>query len=57
MELSPLLLSRIEFAFTLSFRIIFPAFTVGLAVWPCWLPSRARSILRQKITSALGAWE
>jgi len=57
MELSPLLLSRIEFAFTLSFRIIFPAFTVGLAVWPCWLPSRARSILRQNITSALGAWE
>ena len=33
MELSPLLLSRIQFAFTVSFHIIFPAFTVGLAAW------------------------
>jgi cytochrome bd ubiquinol oxidase subunit I len=37
MELSPLLLSRIQFAFTVSFHIIFPAFTVGLAAWLCWL--------------------
>jgi cytochrome bd ubiquinol oxidase subunit I len=33
MELSPLLLSRIQFAFTISFHIIFPAFTIGLAAW------------------------
>jgi cytochrome d ubiquinol oxidase subunit II len=31
MDLSALLLSRIQFAFTISFHIIFPAFTVGLA--------------------------
>ena len=29
----PLLLSRIQFAFTISFHIIFPAFTIGLASW------------------------
>ena len=31
--MSPLLLSRIQFAFTVSFHIIFPAFTIGLAAW------------------------
>ncbi len=30
-ELDPLLLARIQFAFTISFHIIFPAFTIGLA--------------------------
>ena len=33
MELDPLLLSRIQFAFTISFHIIFPSFTIGLAAW------------------------
>src|SRR4051812_10345391 len=33
MEFDALLLSRIQFAFTLSFHIIFPAFTIGLASW------------------------
>ena len=33
MDLDPLLLSRIQFAFVVSFHIIFPAFTVGLAAW------------------------
>ena len=32
-NLDPVLLSRIQFAFTLSFHIIFPAFTIGLASW------------------------
>ncbi|MCE2992524.1 MAG: cytochrome ubiquinol oxidase subunit I [Candidatus Jidaibacter sp.] len=31
--LDPLILSRIHFAFTVSFHIIFPAFTIGLASW------------------------
>ncbi len=31
MELDPLLISRIQFAFVVSFHIIFPAFTIGLA--------------------------
>lgn len=30
-ELDPVLLARIQFAFTVSFHIIFPAFTIGLA--------------------------
>ncbi|MFO1128253.1 MAG: cytochrome ubiquinol oxidase subunit I [Rhodospirillales bacterium] len=33
MELDPLFLSRIQFAFVITFHIIFPAFTVGLAGW------------------------
>jgi cytochrome d ubiquinol oxidase subunit I len=33
MELDALTLSRIQFAFTISFHIIFPAFTIGLASW------------------------
>jgi cytochrome bd ubiquinol oxidase subunit I len=32
-ELDPLLLSRLQFAFTISFHILFPAFTIGLAAW------------------------
>ncbi len=32
-NLDPVLLSRIQFAFTLSFHILFPAFTIGLASW------------------------
>lgn len=32
-DLDPLLLSRIQFAFTISFHIIFPSFTIGLAAW------------------------
>lgn len=30
-EFDPLILARIQFAFTISFHIIFPAFTIGLA--------------------------
>ena len=32
-ELDPVLLARMQFAFTISFHIIFPAFTIGLASW------------------------
>jgi len=32
-ELSTLFLSRLQFAFVISFHIIFPAFTIGLASW------------------------
>ncbi len=32
-ELDPVLLSRIQFAFTISFHILFPSFTIGLAAW------------------------
>src|SRR6201996_44843 len=33
MDLSALVLSRVQFAFTVSFHIIFPSFTIGLAAW------------------------
>jgi len=33
MDALALLLSRLQFAFTISFHIIFPAFTIGLAAW------------------------
>ncbi len=32
-NLDPVILARIQFAFTISFHIIFPAFTIGLASW------------------------
>ena len=33
MAFDPVLLSRIQFGFVVSFHIIFPAFTIGLAAW------------------------
>lgn len=36
-EVTPLLLSRIQFGFVMSFHIIFPAFTIGLASWLAFL--------------------
>jgi cytochrome d ubiquinol oxidase subunit I len=33
MDLTALLLSRLQFGFTISFHIIFPSFTIGLAAW------------------------
>ena len=33
MTIDAFLLSRIQFAFTISFHIIFPAFTIGLSAY------------------------
>jgi cytochrome bd ubiquinol oxidase subunit I len=33
MELDAVMLARIQFAFTVAFHIIFPAFTIGLSAW------------------------
>ncbi|MBL28880.1 MAG: cytochrome ubiquinol oxidase subunit I [Rhodospirillaceae bacterium] len=33
MDITPLLLSRFQFAFVISFHIVFPAFTIGLAAY------------------------
>jgi cytochrome d ubiquinol oxidase subunit I len=33
MELDPVMLARIQFAFTISFHIVFPAFTIGLSAF------------------------
>lgn len=40
-----LLLARLQFAFTIAFHILFPAFTIGLASWlvtleALWLATR-----------------
>ncbi|MGM0412203.1 MAG: cytochrome ubiquinol oxidase subunit I [Pseudomonadota bacterium] len=40
MELDPLLLSRIQFAFVVSFHAIFPVFTIGLAAYIAYLEGR-----------------
>ncbi len=32
-DFDPFILSRVQFAFTVSFHIVFPAFTIGLASW------------------------
>ena len=33
MELDPVLLARLQFAFTITFHIIFPSFTIGLSAF------------------------
>jgi cytochrome d ubiquinol oxidase subunit I len=33
MELDPILIARLQFAFTIAFHIIFPAFTIGLSAY------------------------
>src|ERR1700729_4513538 len=33
MDTTALILSRLQFAFTISFHIIYPSFTIGLAAW------------------------
>ena len=33
MDLDPVLLARIQFAFTVTFHIIFPSFTIGLSAY------------------------
>src|SRR5271157_3946217 len=33
LDTTALLLSRLQFAFTISFHIVFPSFTIGLAAW------------------------
>ncbi|CCE10825.1 conserved membrane hypothetical protein [Bradyrhizobium sp. STM 3843] len=47
MDATALLLSRLQFAFTISFHIIFPAFTIGLAAWLTLLEALHLSTGRQ----------
>ena len=42
-DVTAILLSRIQFAFTVSFHIIFPAFTIGLAAWLCMLEALSQT--------------
>ena len=51
-ELDPILIARIQYAFTISFHIIFPAFTIGLASWLAvveWLWLRTENPIYQEI--------
>jgi hypothetical protein len=41
MNITALLLSRLQFASTVSFHIIFPSFTIGLAAWLTDIPRDA----------------
>src|SRR3989304_5428508 len=48
MDFDPQLLARIQFAFTVTFHIIFPTFTIGLASYIAtlevmWLPTGTRA--------------
>jgi|GEM_PF-2840682 hypothetical protein len=52
MELDPVLLSRLQFTFTISFHIIFPSFTIGLAGRQS---RRGRSLSLATIIAALPA--
>lgn len=51
MEIDPVILSRIQFAFLITFHIIFPAFTIGLGAWLATLEgmrlATGRSIYRK----------
>jgi len=42
-DVDAILLSRIQFAFTVSFHIIFPAFTIGLTAWLCVLEALSQA--------------
>ena len=66
MEYDPLFLSRIQFAFIVSFHILFPAFTIGLANWLVVLeglylatggrPIQAFRVLDQDLRDLASAW-
>ncbi len=56
MELDPLLLSRIQFAFVISFHILFPAFTIGLAAYIALLEALALATKRAIYTELSIFW-
>ena len=62
MEFDALLLSRMQFAFTIAFHILFPAFTIGLAAYlavliaaSLWMLLRHRSVCGLLAGPALAA--
>jgi cytochrome bd ubiquinol oxidase subunit I len=56
MDSTALLLSRIQFAVTVSFHIIFPAFTVGLAAWLCVLEGMSMATGRPVYRRVFDFW-
>jgi cytochrome bd ubiquinol oxidase subunit I len=53
MEFDPLLLSRIQFAFVVSFHAIFPVFTIGLATYIALLEAIAYRTERSGLGTAV----
>jgi len=56
MDFDPLLLSRIQFAFVVSFHIFFPAFTIGLASWLAMLEALWLKTGREEFRSLYKFW-
>ncbi|MCP3727761.1 cytochrome ubiquinol oxidase subunit I [Paraburkholderia sp. CNPSo 3272] len=56
MEASSLLLSRIQFAATVSFHILFPSFTIGLAAWLAVLEAMALVTGNRVYREVFGFW-
>jgi len=50
------LLSRLQFAFTISYHIIFPSLSIGLAVWLCVLEALRLTTGRQVYRSLFEFW-
>ena len=55
-DVTAILLSRIQFGFTVSFHIIFPAFTIGLAAWLAVLEGLNLATGRQVYRTLFDFW-
>ena len=55
-DVTAVLLSRIQFGFTVSFHIIFPAFTIGLAAWLAVLDGLRLATARQVYRTLFDFW-
>src|SRR6202047_1877845 len=56
MDITALLLSRIQFAFTITFHIIFPSFTIGLAAWLAVIEAMSLATGRQAYRVIFEFW-
>src|SRR6201998_1700103 len=56
MDMTALLLSRLQFAFTITFHIVFPSFTIGLAAWLTVLEAMSLATGRQAYRVIFEFW-
>jgi len=56
MDIAATLLSRLQFAFTISFHIIFPSLSIGLAAWLCVLEALRLRTGRQVYRTLFEFW-
>src|ERR1700726_3646594 len=56
MDMTALFLSRLQFAFTITFHIIFPSFTIGLAAWLAVLEAMSLATGRQAYRVIFEFW-